>query len=451
MSTKLTPTRPAKVLVLGLVCAVLGLFLLGGARSAQAGKCPNLVIILDKSGSMTESPSGGSAPPGGSKWELAKAALKELLKSYDGQLPIGLALFASDSGCGAARLDIPPDYDTASKITMLIDSKQPDSSTPTSEAITSISKEPVLHDPSRQQYILLLTDGAPNCASGEPTATVNAIKAANMQSPSITTFVLGFGSLPATAANAMDEMAVAGGAPSVGTPRKFYTAEDLTSLKAALEKIFSVVLGEGMGLCDDSCYAPDVGCPTPGDVCIRGKCQQNPCAGITCGPGLYCYTDGVSPGRCIGACKKACQTGYRCEQGVCVPSACPSFCIAGYVCNAQSGRCEKDPLCPDNPPRREQCRVPSACQFGQCVDDPCKFVRCPSGSICVPWNGSCKFDPSSTLMPDMASSGEGIDGQNRQAGCAIGGAAAGPGFWLTSLLVFAGLFISRRRIRSHFQ
>ena len=449
MSTKFTPALPTKVLVLGL--AVLGLLLLGGAGKAQASKCPNLVIILDKSGSMTESPSGGSAPPGGSKWELAKTAIKELVKTYDGQLPIGLALFASDSGCGAARLDIPPDYETAGKITMLIDSKQPDSSTPTSEAITSISKEAVLHDPSRQQYMLLLTDGAPNCASGEPTTTVNAIKSAHMQSPSITTFVLGFGSLPASAATAMDDMAVAGGAPSVGTPRKFYTAEDLTTLKAALEKIFSVVLGEGTGLCDDSCYAPDVGCPTPGDVCIRGKCQQNPCAGISCGPGLYCYTDGVSPGRCIAPCKKACQSGYRCEQGVCVPSACPSFCIAGYVCNAQTGRCEKDPLCPDNPPRREQCRVPSACQYGQCVDDPCRFVRCPAGSLCVPWNGSCKFDPSSVVTPDMASNGSDVDGQNRQAGCAIGGQVAGPGFWLASLFVFAGLFLARRRIRSHFQ
>lgn len=429
---------------LGLAVAFFTTVFLGGVRPARAAKCPNLVIVLDKSGSMTSSPSGGSAPPGGSKWDLAKIAIKSLLKTYDGQLPIGLALFASDSGCGAARLDIPPDYDTAAKISTLIDSRQPDSSTPTSEAIVAMSKEPVLHDPSRSQYMLLLTDGEPSCASGEPTTSVNAIAAAHMQSPPITTFVVGFGALPATAANAMDQMAVAGGAPSVGTPRKYYTAEDLTSLNAALEKIFSVVLSEGGGLCDDSCYAPDVGCPTPGDMCIRGKCQPSPCAGIACGPGLYCYTDGVSPGRCIAPCKKPCQNGYRCEQGVCVQSACPNVCIAGFVCNAQLGRCEKDPLCPDNPPRREQCRVPSACQYGQCVDDPCKFVRCPTGSLCVPWNGSCKFDPSSTLQADMGSSTSEVDGQNRQVGCAIGGQVAGPGFWLTSLLVLAGLLLARR-------
>ena len=434
------PSLPG--LVLGLVVALWGL--VGSTPSAQAGKCPNLVIVLDKSGSMTESPSGGTAPPGGSKWDLAKVALKELLKTYDGQLPIGIGLFASDSGCGAARLDVPPDYDTAAKISALIDANQPNSSTPTSESITSISKEAVLHDPSRGQFMLLLTDGVPSCAASEPTASINAITAARMQSPSITTFVLGFGALPGSAATAMDNMAVAGGAPSVGTPKKFYTAEDLTSLKASLEKIFAVVLGEGSGLCDDSCYAPDVGCPTPGDTCIRGKCQQNPCANVSCGPGLYCFTDGISPGRCISSCKKACQNGYRCEQGVCVQSACPSVCIAGFVCNAQSGHCEKDPLCPDNPPRREQCRIPSACQFGTCVDDPCKFVHCPARSMCVPWNGSCKFDPSQIPVVAMDGGTEvSIDGR-AASGCAIGGQVAGPSFWLASLLVLCALLIGRR-------
>jgi MYXO-CTERM domain-containing protein len=230
----------------------------------------------------------------------------------------------------------------------------------------------------------------------------------------------------------------------VGTTRKFYVAEDLASLKMALEKIFTVVLGEGQSLCDDSCYAPDVGCPNPGDMCIRGKCAQNPCAGINCGPGLYCYTDGVAPGRCIAPCKKACQPGYRCEQGLCIQSACPSVCIAGFVCNAQSGHCEPDPLCPANPPRQDQCRVPSACQFGTCVDDPCKFVKCPVGSRCVPWDGSCEFAPGTGPQVDMSSGGDDVDIQNRQAGCTIGGNVAAPGFLLATLLVLAALLLGRR-------
>ena len=229
---------------------------------------------------MVETPSGTGTGP--TKWALAKIALKEMLKTYDGQLPIGLGLFASDLSCGAARLDIAPDYGTADKIGALIDATSPNSGTPTSESITAMAKEAVLNDPSRQQYILLLTDGSPSCASGEPDATVNALTAARMQSPSITTFVLGFGALPLSAATAMDKMAVAGGAPAMGTPKKYYTADDLASLKTSLDNIFSIVLGGGT--CDSSCYSPDVGCPKPGDICVRGKCQPKTHAALTCEP-----------------------------------------------------------------------------------------------------------------------------------------------------------------------
>lgn len=449
MSRNSAPPRSLRLCRLFFIALTL-LLLCGGAHQASAGKCPNLVIVLDKSGSMDSAPSGGSAPPGGSKWDLAVLALKELVDTYDGQLPIGLSLFAGDSGCGAGKLNIPPDYETGAKIKALIDATSPDSATPTSETINSLRMEPVLRDASRSQYMLLLTDGEPSCASGEPDASVNAVKAAQMQSPSITTFVLGFGALPPSGATAMDRMSEAGGAPVMGMPKKYYTAEDLPTLKKQLEKIFAQVLGEGMGLCDDSCYASDIGCPTPGDQCIRGKCQTSPCTGVTCGPGLYCYTDGVSPGRCIAPCTKACKPGFRCEQGTCVASPCPSACIAGFVCNPALGRCEKDPLCPDNPPRREQCKTPSACQYGTCVDDPCKFVRCPVGSRCVPWNGSCEFAPGQLPPPDMGpDSGAEVDDQKRKAsGCDIAGATAGRSFWLVSVMMLAGILLLRRRLRA---
>ena len=470
MSTKRAQFPLGLGLGLGLAVAFFTTVFLGGVRPAQAAKCPNLVIVLDKSGSMTSSPSGGSAPPGGSKWDLAKIAIKSLLKTYDGQLPIGLALFASDSGCGAARLDIPPDYDTAAKISTLIDSRQPDSSTPTSEAIVAMSKEPVLHDPSRSQYMLLLTDGEPSCASGEPTTSVNAIAAAHMQSPPITTFVVGFGALPASAASAMDQMAVAGGAPSVGTPRKYYTAEDLPSLKAALAKILAVVTGEFASACDDSCYAADIGCKAPGETCIRGSCRQNPCAGVTCDAGQYCYTDGVSPARCVAACRSACPRYTRCELGRCVESACPTACAAGLVCNNDTGRCEPDPLCPSSPTPLQKCHSPSLCQRGECVDDPCRFISCPAGTRCLPGSGSCEWAPPAASM-DMGASGKTEGEVWHNGGCAVPpqgpGGARGPGdlsrpgraeqagpsgpAGLAALALAAGLFVLALGIKEYRQ
>lgn len=429
---------------------LLALFVvLASPAYSRAGKCPNLIIVLDKSGSMDAAPDGSAAPPGGSRWEIAVKALKELLDTYDGQLPIGLSLFASDGSCAGGKLVIPPGYETSAQIKMTIEKDSPTSATPTSETIENLRQETVLRDPSRQHFLLLLTDGEPNCATGEPGATFTALDAARKQSPSIKTFVLGFGALPATAAMTMDQMAEAGGTAVTGTQRKYYTAEDLPTLKAALEKIFAVVIGEGSGVCDDSCYAPDVGCPNPGELCIRGRCAQNPCAELSCPPGLYCHTDGVSPGRCVAPCKKACKTGERCEMGSCIPSACPSVCIAGFVCNSASGRCEPDPLCPENPPRREQCRLPSACQFGQCVDDPCRFVRCPAGSRCAPWNGSCEWSPVYMPPADMgAGDPNKIDEEKRAGGCALpprtDGAGAGPGALLAGLLLLGALVVERR-------
>lgn len=382
MSPKFTHALSGPGLTLALVLGFWGLVLWGGTPTAQASKCPNLVIVLDKSASMTSAPSGATPPPGGSKWELAKVALKELLKTHDGQLPVGIALFASDAGCGAARLDIAPDYGTASKIGMLIDTRSPDSSTPTSESITSVARETALHDPSRSQYLLLLTDGEPNCASGEPTTTVNAIAAAQMQTPSITTFVVGFGVLSAAASAAMDRMAEAGGAPSMGTPQKFYAATDLTTLKASLEKIFSIV--GGAGACDDSCYV--TGCPRLTDLCILGTCRPNPCAGVSCPLNQYCYTDGVTSGTCLPACSTPCAAGKRCRGGACVTDPCGGFCGLA-VCDPGSHKCVPDSRCTG-----VVCKGTSSCLAGTCAEDPCHLITCPMGTRCVPWEGTCEYD-----------------------------------------------------------
>lgn len=412
------------------------------AGPAQGAKCPNLLLVLDKSGSMTDSPAGGSPPPGGSKWDLAKLAIKQILERYDGQLPIGLSLFAPDGSCGAGRIEIAPDYETKAKILQKIDATDADSATPTSETIENLRMQPVLRDPTRAQYMILLTDGEPTCALNEPQATVTALQAACKQTPSISTFVVGFGSLPGSAADAMDRMAEAGCKPVMGMAHKYYEADSLASLTAALDQIFQVIVGEGMMSCDDTCYTN--GCPNPGDRCIRAKCQPNPCTGISCGPGLYCYTDGESAGRCVAACKARCPAGQRCEMGRCIPDPCPAPCRAGYVCNAESKRCEADPLCPADPPRGQRCTPPSECQFGKCVDQPCLFITCPKNTQCVPWNGSCEFI-GAPAAPDMGTGPADDDPGGKGRGCSASGLASSSSAGAVLLMLCALLLRRRRR------
>jgi hypothetical protein len=414
--------------------------------AASAARCPNLVIVLDKSGSMLDGPDGRPAPRGQRRWDLAVAAVEEILKRYDGQLPIGLSLFASDAGCAAGKLEVPPEYDSAKKITDRIALvRDPDSATPTSETINSLRGEKVLRDPARGQYLLLITDGEPTCSFNEPQATVDALSAACKQMPPIHTFVVGFGALPASAADAMDKMAVAGCRPAMGRERKFYAAESLEALTNALDEIFRIIVPEGMSGCDDSCYSPEVGCPNPGEMCIRGECRANPCAGVSCGPGQYCYTNGVSPAMCVKACTMRCPAEKRCELGQCIKDPCGVACPAGQVCNPASRFCEPDPLCPADRPKREQCKRPSECQFGKCVDDPCQFITCPRDTRCVVWNGSCEYVGGPRPAADMG--GTDITEQPSR-GCSFGLGAAAQGS-AAAVLVLALLFgrLARRRRR----
>lgn len=428
-----------------IVLTLFGALLLSG--QAHATKCPNLIIVLDRSGSMTSAPDGSFANPPNRRWDIAVEAVKKVAKEYNGLLPIGLSMFAPDGGCGGGKLDVPPDYDTEAKIFSAVDAADPDSATPTGDTITNLSKEPALRDPGRAQYMLLITDGEPNCGGAEPGYTVTALANAYKQVPSITTFVVGFGALDAGATDTMNQMAEAGGKPIMGLPgaRKFYVAENAESLNRALADIFKIIVGAEVAAgCDDTCYTN--GCTNPAEQCIRAQCKANPCAGVSCGSGRYCYTDGVSPGRCVASCTRRCRDGSRCEMGQCIPTDCPAPCIAGFVCNPASKVCEADPLCPDNRPVRQQCKAPSRCQGGTCVDDPCLFIKCPSDTRCVAWNGSCEYTGATANQSDGGVVDPELTG-NQSRGCNASSSAAANGSSLAGgmLALVVGLLLRRRQ------
>ena len=60
-----------------------------GAYAQECDK-PNMLIVLDRSGSMDD----------GVKWPAAVAAVQSILTQYGGQLRWGLMLFASNDSCG---------------------------------------------------------------------------------------------------------------------------------------------------------------------------------------------------------------------------------------------------------------------------------------------------------------------------------------------------------------
>ena len=105
---------------LGLTATLLAALCgLGLGSSAEAAKCPNVHIVLDRSGSMTASAPG----PGGTRWSVAKDAIQKVLDKYDGKFPIGLSIFPN-AGCDS-QLVTEPAYKSKSAIIAAINAQGP--------------------------------------------------------------------------------------------------------------------------------------------------------------------------------------------------------------------------------------------------------------------------------------------------------------------------------------
>ena len=210
------------------------------------GDPPDMLIILDISGSMCEPVNGIG---GMTKMAIMKTALETLVSTFDARINFGLMKFPGDRNCGTGVIANPIMDHNASAITTTLEaipsgmfpcSLQAGGNTPTFLAMAaaqsyfaSIPVNPV------GRYALLATDGLPNCGamqsdgSTAPTddQTVAAVQA--LHTAGVQTFVLGFGSGFAGAGGAatLNRMAVAGG---TGTP---YNARSATELTTALNAI----------------------------------------------------------------------------------------------------------------------------------------------------------------------------------------------------------------------
>jgi hypothetical protein len=128
----------------------------------QKGLPPDLLIVLDRSGSMGDAPPAG----GGTKWDQMTAAIDTTVMTLQGQIKWGLEMFPSDDSCGvSASVDVPVASMNAAAISSAIGGKMPNGSTPTADAIHMAASYLSAVTDSNPKYILLATDGEPNCAA----------------------------------------------------------------------------------------------------------------------------------------------------------------------------------------------------------------------------------------------------------------------------------------------
>jgi len=222
---------------------LLGLSLLPASALAQ-DECANVLLVVDRSNSMDRV--DDDATP---RWDEVRAAVDFIVTTYSDGVRFGLALFPGDSetevcpgNCEPGDVVVDVGSGTADAILAAMDASTRCQTTPLGSTLEVTRDYLPLRDPDREDYIVVVTDGADNCPLGdEVQATRDAL------AWGVETYVVGFdfGEVDPAAVNAI---AAAGGTNEA----------IIASNGTALQDAFDQILG---GLYRD----PEFGC-VGGDV-----------------------------------------------------------------------------------------------------------------------------------------------------------------------------------------
>jgi hypothetical protein len=235
-------------------------------------QAPDLLLLLDRSGSMTNQVDDSACPVGAfdagtcvRKWEEVTKAINQVVAETESSLHWGLKYFPNDLTCGIQPgVAVSVGAKSAGAIAASVATNAPMAGkTPTRLAVASTGEYlNGLHD-GNPKVVLLATDGLPTCTPGTPSSsvpdapgTVAAIKA--LADSGIPVYVIGIGTI-ATGTATLNEMATAGGRPRAAD-LAYYPVESRQTLVDALHAI-----GAQTGVCS---YALPSALPKPSDVVI---------------------------------------------------------------------------------------------------------------------------------------------------------------------------------------
>lgn len=237
---------------------------------------PDLLIVLDKSGSMNQLPDGTMCAPDGGviatcgpmgKWAQMTAAINQVVKQTETSIRWGLSTFPDDNdGCGVAATPVVPiDNQNAANIAAAMLSDPIMGRTPTRTALVNAGTYlAALGDPN-PKFVLLATDGLPNCApagvsSGASDADGAIMAVTNLAAMGVPVFVVGIGDL-AEAQMTLTAMAIAGGRPQAADPR-YYPVSSTAELATVLTNI-----GGAIGRCS---FGLGSAPPDPSNIAVTG-------------------------------------------------------------------------------------------------------------------------------------------------------------------------------------
>jgi hypothetical protein len=230
----------------------------GSVQSKLEKKPADLLLVLDRSSSMTRAMDSANdcavgATTCSQRWATITSSLDKVLASSSNDLNWGLKFFSSPTtattgtggrgGTGtssscyvAAGVEVPVGPGNANTIQTRISTAGTASTTPTRAAVDAAVAYLKTVNDGNNKFILLATDGEPNCASGSSgtsttdlPATVTAVE--NAVAAGYKVFVIGVG----PEATNLTSLAQAGGT------EKFYSALTPDALSGALASIVTTV------------------------------------------------------------------------------------------------------------------------------------------------------------------------------------------------------------------
>ena len=217
----------------------------------------DVLLVLDMSGSMREAAVGG-----GTRYDNLTSALDEVLPATNSAINWGLMMYPGvstttttsrtgrttrtvSSGCDPGTVVVEVKENNASAVVDYYNGVSPASGhTPTAKSITNAQNALQQLDDGNPKFIVLATDGLPNCPEAATTtasdAPASAAAVAAAAKAGIPVFVVGMsitGQDAAAARDALNQMATAGGKAASDGDIKYYAADTSDQLVSAMTTI----------------------------------------------------------------------------------------------------------------------------------------------------------------------------------------------------------------------